>query len=259
VNNSGPSSIIRLASIPRLEEETPLEPSAVHALDCWRACPGAILTVVDPVQKWYRARLLPQQDGIWSVLPFQSLRWPAESRSRLVVCQALPDKERFELVLEKLTELGVDRIIPFTSDHSTTLAQRDARQKKSHRWPDLLLAAARQCRRGMIPELAPVLSFDQLLGLADIGLAKVMLYEGSAPLSFHQLLRERPSGLLLMVGPEGGFSPDEVKKAAAHDYRIASLGGRVLRTETAAIVAATLAQYELGALGCELPHGIEEQ
>jgi 16S rRNA (uracil1498-N3)-methyltransferase len=252
VNNGGPSSIIRLASIPCLEEETPLEPSADIALTCWRARPGAVLTVVDPSQNWYRARLLAERDGIRAVLPFQRLRLPAESPSRLVVCQALPDKERFELVLEKLTELGVSRIIPFTSDHSTTLAQRDARQRKSHRWPDLLLAAARQCRRGMIPELAPVQSFDDLLRHVAVELPKVMLYEGPAPLSLRQVLREHPSEMLLMIGPEGGFSPDEVRKAAAHGCRIVSLGSRVLRTETAAIVAATLAQYELGDLGGEL-------
>lgn len=255
VNNGGPSSIIRLASIPCLNEETPLEPSAASALTCWRARPGALLTVVDPSQNWYRARLLPERDGSWAVLPFQRLRWLAESPSRLVVCQALPDKERFELVLEKLTELGVSRIVPFTSEHSITLAQRDARQKKSHRWPDLLLAASRQCRRGMIPELAPVQSFDDLL---TVDLPKVMLYEGPAPLSLRQVFQEHPSELLLMVGPEGGFSPDEVRKASAHGYRIASLGGRVLRTETAAIVAATLAQYELGDLGRELPQAVEE-
>jgi 16S rRNA (uracil1498-N3)-methyltransferase len=248
VNSGGSSSIIRLAVLPRLAEETPLEHSAALALSCWRAKPGAILTVVDPDRQWYRARLLTERDGAWMVLPFQRLRSPAESSARLVVCQALPDRERFELVLEKLTELGVSRIAPFTCSRSTTLAQRDARQRKSHRWPDLLLAAARQCRRGMIPELAPVRGFDELFAEEDADLQKVMLYEGAASLSLRQVLRERPGQLLMMVGPEGGFAPEEVERAAAHGYRIASLGGRVLRTETAAIIAAALAQYELGDL-----------
>jgi 16S rRNA (uracil1498-N3)-methyltransferase len=254
VNSGGPSSIIRLAGIPSLHEETPLHPSAIIALRCWCARPGAILTVVDPVRNWYRARLLPENDGAWRVLPFQRLGGPAESSARLVVCQALPDKERFELLLEKLTEIGVSRIVPFTCSRSTTLAQRDARQRKSHRWPDLLLAAARQCRRGMIPELAPLQSFDELLAQEAADLPRVLLYEGSTPLTLRQVLRRRPGQLMLLVGPEGGFTPDEVQQAAAHGCLIASLGGRVLRTETAAMVAAALAQYELGDLGGELPH-----
>jgi 16S rRNA (uracil1498-N3)-methyltransferase len=258
VNSGGSSSIIRLAGIPSLEEESPLQPCAATALLCWRARPGALLTVVAPDHSWYRARLLPERDGAWACRPFQRLVAAAESPARLVVCQALPDKERFELVLEKLTELGVSRIVPFTCSRSTTLEERDARQRKSHRWPDLLLAAARQCRRGMIPELAPVQSFDDLLaGSADP--PGVLLYEGAAPLFLRQVLRERPRSLRLIIGPEGGFTPEEVEQATARGCRIVSLGGRVLRTETAAIVAATLAQYELGDLGGELPHDVEEQ
>jgi 16S rRNA (uracil1498-N3)-methyltransferase len=259
VNSGGPSSIIRLAGTPRLEEASPLEPGAAGPLSCWRARPGAVLTVLDPCGAWYRARLLPERGGVWEVLPFQRLHRPAESPATLVICQALPDKERFELVLEKLTELGVSRIVPFTCSRSTTLAQRDARQRKSHRWPDLLLAAARQCRRGMIPQLAPVQSFDDLLGEPQDELQRVMLYEGAPPLSLRQILRERPRRLLLMIGPEGGFTPEEVDRAAAHQFRIASLGGRVLRTETAALVAATLAQYELGGLDGDLQDDVEER
>jgi 16S rRNA (uracil1498-N3)-methyltransferase len=249
VNKGGPPSIIRLTAIPRLEEETPLAASAPAALCAWQARAGAVLTVVDPVDNWYRARLVTDRQGGIAAVPFFRFSRPPESPIPIVLCQALPEKERFELILEKLTELGVCRIVPFTSSRSTTLAARDARQKKSHRWPEVVLRASRQSRRGMIPELAPVHAWEDLPAELDQEGLKILLYEGQAPSLKEVLSGERPERLVLVVGPEGGFAAHEVQQVRQNGVLPVSLGSRVLRTETAAIAAAALAQYELGDLG----------
>lgn len=253
VNRGGADTLIRLPRVPVLEQSLTLEPEASSALAYWQARPGQIITVADPAGGHYRARLLVLEPSA-RVVPFFRYQAPVESPLELVVYQALPAKERFELVLQKLTEIGVRRIVPFVSERSATLAERDAGQKKSHRWPQVVLRAARQCRRAIIPELAPVLSWPEMLAEATVLAHKLLLYEGPAPRRLGEALTGRQSlRTALLIGPEGGFAATEVAAAERAGFLRVSLGPRVLRTETAAIVAASLLQFSLGDLGFN-PH-----
>lgn len=250
VNSGGEGSIVRLDAVPALEAEISLSPPAAAALARWQARPGEIVTVVDPQQSCYRARLTDLGPAGGTVVVFQRLSRPAESVVTIEVYQALPEKERFELILQKLTEIGAARIIPYTSRRSSTPEERDAGQKKSHRWPDVVLRAAKQCRRAMLPELSPVLSWDGATYEASRADLKLMLFEGDAPWTLREALEgEKPSRVALLVGPEGGFAPVEVDEARQMGFLPVSVGPRILRTETAAIVGAALLQYELGDLG----------
>ncbi|MEZ4599268.1 MAG: 16S rRNA (uracil(1498)-N(3))-methyltransferase [Syntrophotaleaceae bacterium] len=234
---------------PVLETTTALPPEAVRALSYWSARPGEIVTVTGPDGTLFRARIVNLSSLEALVVPFE--RWPRTSgiRGRLAVYQALPQKERFELILEKLTELGVDRIAPFTSRRSVTLQQRDAGQKKSHKWPEVVLRAAKQCRRDMLPELAPVLAWTQVLQEIARSDHRMMLYEGRDLPALGEAGAEALGNIALLIGPEGGFSEDEVREARAAGIVPVSLGRRILRTETAAIVATAILQYCLGDLG----------
>ncbi len=249
VNRGGAGSIVRLDAVPALEQQVALGSAAVAALGCWEARAGQIVTLVDSMQGVYRARLC-EYDGLSAVVvPFQQLR-PVESPVEIVVYQALPEKERFELVLQKLTEIGVTRVVPFVSGRSVSLEERDAAQKKSHRWPDVLLRAARQCRRAMIPELAPVMTWDEVLNESGRCEVRLMLYEGPSYWTLREALpRQRPESVALIVGPEGGFEQAEVEQASAVGVLSVSLGGRILRTESAAILGAGLVQFACGDLG----------
>jgi 16S rRNA (uracil1498-N3)-methyltransferase len=141
-------------------------------------------------------------------------------------------------------------MVPLESRRSATLEERDARQKKSHRWPEVIRKASRQCRRAMLPELMPVHNFAEALDCAAAAELKLMLYEGEVLWSFNEGFGSfRPQSVALLVGPEGGFSTTEVGQAQATGFMPVSLGPRMLRTETAAIVAAALLQSYLGDLG----------
>lgn len=250
VNDGGPSSIIRLAAVPGLETETVLAEDSLPALNAWQARAGEILTVVDPGGDHYRARLTSVSTVPPRCVPFTCLDSPSESPLRIDVFHALPERERFELVLEKLTELGVARIVPMETARSTTMVERDARQRKSHRWPDLLRRAARQCRRAMLPELLAPLDFDSSLTLAARAELKLLLDSDDAPWSMHEAVGKlRPESVALLVGPEGGFSREEVARAQNAGILPVRLGPRILRTETAAIAAVTLVQGMVGDLG----------
>jgi 16S rRNA (uracil1498-N3)-methyltransferase len=195
INEGGPASLVKLAAVPELDTELILPAAAVEALRRWQARPGEIVTVVDPEQTCYRARLTSLETDRERAIPFEKSLRPFESRVAVEVYQALPEKERFELILQKLTEIGVARIVPYVSGRSVTLEERDAGQRKSHRWPEVVRRAARQCRRAMLPELYPVVSWDEATWLASQADLKLMLFEGDAPWTLKEALngaRPRP-------------------------------------------------------------------
>lgn len=250
INQGGEKSLIQLSEVPVLEKSQRLSEEAVTALYCWQPRMGEIYTLADPEGRYYRGRLTHLDTTSAVIIPFYAFPHPVETPVSLHVYQALPEKERFELILEKLTELGVDRIIPFVSERSTTLQQRDARQKKSHRWPHVLLRAARQCRRAMIPELSAVMQWYQVIQqLSDSDLT-IVLNERENVTGLKEVLKGITSGTIsLIVGPEGGLTRHEVDSVCNMGGHAISLGSRILRTETAAILAAGLIQYETGGMG----------
>jgi 16S rRNA (uracil1498-N3)-methyltransferase len=239
-----------LCRTPVLEEETALPPEAARALSFWSARPGEILTLTGPDDSAWRGRVSRLTGEEARVVVFEKLPFSPESLVHVTVFQALPQKERFELVLQKLTEIGVDRIVPFVCRRSTTPEQRDLGQKKSHRWPAVVLRAAKQCRRALLPELSPVLCWrDVLLEAAGADL-RLLLYEKHPGRTLSQLLRRMEAErVALVVGPEGGFTEREMEEARHSGLVPVSLGSRILRTETAAIVSAAIIQFALGDLG----------
>jgi 16S rRNA (uracil1498-N3)-methyltransferase len=249
VNSGGGRSQVRLAGIVQAGVACPFSAEAAAALSHWRARPGMIVTVVDAQGGMWRGRLTELHADGGILIPFQRSLRPLESPLKLTVYQALPEKERFELILEKLTELGVTRIVPLVSQHSATLAARDAKQRKSHRWPEVLRRAAVQCRRATIPELSPCLDLAAVFADAQNADLRLMLYEGEGTSSLKEAL---PSSacqqIALLIGPEGGFAPAEVAAARVQGFLPVALGPRILRTETAAISAATVIQFALGDL-----------
>jgi 16S rRNA (uracil1498-N3)-methyltransferase len=248
VNGGGSGSLLRLPDVPVCEREIDLGPASLAVLQRWSARPGEVLTATDPAGAAWRLRLTSLGATACGI-PFMRLDRPAESQLAIDVYQALPAKERFELVLQKLTELGVSRIVPVVTQRSTTPAQRDAGQAKSHRWPAVIVRAAKQCRRAMLPKLYPATPLAGALTLAGAAELKLMFYEGEPVWTLSEALGElRPARVALLIGPEGGFSAAEVTAARAAGFLPVSLGPRILRTETAAIVAAALLQGLLGDL-----------
>lgn len=249
INSGGAISRIRLPEVPQLEREVLLGPDAVTALGCWRGRSGEVFTVTDPLMNEFRARVIAANSDSVTIQPFAQVA-ASESLIRIDLLQALPEKERFELVLQKTTELGVARIVPYLSSRSTTLAERDAGQKKSHRWPEVLLRAARQCRRAELPELSPVVAWEEALEQCVTAELSLICFEGEGCWPLAEAIKGfRGQRIALMVGPEGGFSSEEIEQARARGVLPVGLGPRILRTETAAIIATGVIQFALGDLG----------
>lgn len=209
------------------------------------------ITVRDAL-KYFRARVnsIDMQKGEARLTPFETLGEFSGETPEILLLQSLPEKERFELIIQKTTELGVNSIMPFKSDRSTSLEERESAQKKAHRWVSVALRAARQARLPHIPSILPYGGFNEALDLAGPYEAKIILYEahGAAPLKdvMAEVIKRRPRSIALLTGPEGGFTVTEMDAAVGRGFTPVSLGRNILRAETAAIVGVAILRYETG-------------
>ena len=242
----GPTQIVFPAQL-REGREIALEGDLFSALLVREPFHGEIITITDVSGREFRGRIVELMGDRARVLLFEEMRGPTEPPYNLFLFQALPDKERMELIIQKAAELGVKAICPFKSRRSLSLAERESSQPKAHRWQHIALKAAKQCRRASIPAVAPYCSFEEALEQARPLELKIILVEKEQT-RLAPLLRSMPSpkGIALMVGPEGGWDATEVQQAREFGFVAVGLGGRILRTETAAIAACAILQYEWG-------------
>lgn len=177
--------------------------------------------------------------------------WPVPQDSpAITLAQSLPKSGKMDLVLQKATELGVCRIIPFVSARSIARPDAGKVSDRRERWQKIVTEAARQCRRARIPEVGRVVSFVEMARGAPASANRIILWEGEERADIKGLLQgigaKRRAGYFIAVGPEGGFTPEEIGEARDQGFLTASLGRHILRTETAALAIITVIQYETG-------------
>ncbi|QFG25648.1 16S rRNA (uracil(1498)-N(3))-methyltransferase [Actinomadura sp. WMMB 499] len=158
---------------------------------------------------------------------------------RLVVVQALPKGDRGELAVETMTEAGVDEIVPWAAARCVTQWRPDRREKALNRWRNAAREAGKQARRSRLPQLPDLASTAAVAGrLAGASAALVLHEDAAEPLS---AVRPPADGeIVLVVGPEGGITEDELAAFGAAGGRPVRLGPTVLRTSTAGVAAAAV-------------------
>jgi len=162
---------------------------------------------------------------------------PVVPASDLTLALAIFKFDRMEWAIEKCTELGVTRIIPIVA-HRTDSHLAAAATKRRERWQRLALQASEQSRRAGPPEISGPASLKELAGTAG---CRIVLAESETDNRLRDALASRPSALTLAIGPEGGWTDDELQWFRDSGWTAASLGDTILRAETAAIVAIALA------------------
>ncbi len=154
----------------------------------------------------------------------------------LILCLAIIRVAAFELALEKVVEVGVSRIVPFSAERSNAVAGN-----RCDRWMRILIEAAKQSKHYYLPVLDPPASFDQVISMRCT--SKILFAErDGGPLK--SALAGSP--VLCLIGPEGGWTDRERNTARDHGFHAVSLGAAILKAETAAIVGASLIRYEMG-------------
>jgi 16S rRNA (uracil1498-N3)-methyltransferase len=171
-----------------------------------------------------------------------------EPETKITLFQSLLTRKKFEWVLQKGTEVGVSRFVPVVTRRSIARAE-PLEEKKLVRWENILTEAAEQSHRGRIPQLGrPVTYKEAVLSLVefDVSLVAAPCREPASLKNAVRSCRRTASSIALLIGPEGGFTEDEVNLACENGAVQVDLGPRILRTETAAVVASALILYELG-------------
>jgi 16S rRNA (uracil1498-N3)-methyltransferase len=165
-----------------------------------------------------------------------------ESPLQMTLAVALLKGEKFDLVVQKGTELGVNRFIPLVTRYADIRLRDEADAvKRVTRWQRIALEAAKQCGRAVVPEISLPVAFTLVI---NEGSCFMFSERDGAPLNTNLSIK----AITAIVGSEGGWSDEELDEARAAEVPIVTLGGRVLRAETAAIVATVLLQHSYGDL-----------
>ena len=171
----------------------------------------------------------------------------------ITLAQALPKAGKMDFIIQKATELGVDRVAPFQSARSVARMPDDRKQQKESRWQKIALEAARQCGRADVPVISPCVDFREMINNADPTISRIIFWEEETHAGIRDVIRQVSAGLtgqlLVVVGPEGGFLKEEVQFAREAGFISVSLGRQILRVETAVLAILVIIQYEKGILG----------
>ena len=173
-----------------------------------------------------------------------------ESGLKIKVYQGLPKGPKMEMILQKLTEVGVHEIVLVQTKRSVVKVDDKKEDKKIERWERIIYEAAKQSKRGKIPKLRGVLSFKEALCDMQNNDFNIAPYENERTKSIKQAIKSLDiNNIGIFVGPEGGFDESEIEAIENINGQSVSLGPRILRTETASVVASSIVLYELSDLG----------
>jgi 16S rRNA (uracil1498-N3)-methyltransferase len=173
----------------------------------------------------------------------ETLAGMAESPLSIHLGQGLSRGERMDWAIQKATELGASQISPIVSARCEVRLKDERADKRMAHWRQIAISACEQCGRPLLPQINPPATLEQWLEQVEADL-KLVLHPVAEPWASHP----QPASLAMLIGPEGGLSEDEVQQAMARGFHAARLGPRVLRTETAPVVALSVAQQLWGDL-----------
>ncbi len=206
-----------------------------------RLTSGAALQLFDGSGQEYRGELAEVGKKRVSVTLSEQLPGMAESPLHIHLGQGLSRGERMDWAIQKATELGVSEITPLFSERCEVRLNDERADKRLAHWRQVAISACEQCGRSVLPTIHPPLPMADWAKSCAAEL-KLILHPVAVPLTEHA----RPASLAFLIGPEGGFSEEEVQQAMASGFTAARLGPRVLRTETAPVVALSVAQQLWG-------------
>ena len=167
----------------------------------------------------------------------------------LLLAQAIPKGKNMDLVLQKATELGATGILPILTERTVVRLDAAEAADKQDKWQRLVIEACKQCGQNHLPRVHLPQAFESFLTQLPEAELRLIAALATEARPLHALLpatATRPASALLLIGPEGDFTPAELAAALAHGFRPLSLGPLILRTETAALAALSITAYELG-------------
>lgn len=244
-------------SLPRFFIDLPLAPDtalllpgdiAHHAVRVLRLRDGDDLVVFNGLGGQYAARLAVDGKSATAHLgPFDARE--AELPGRVTLAQAIPSGDKMDWVIEKAVEVGVSAIQPIAATRCVLKLSGERLEKRLAHWRRIVVAACEQCGRNRVPAVRAPLTTEQFLAAAPASTAPLRLMcdpDARVRLTERVQQADLAAGIELLVGPEGGWSPEELALAARYRVEAVQFGERVLRTETAGIALVSALSAKLG-------------
>lgn len=174
-----------------------------------------------------------------------------ESPIRTIVVQALAKGEKMDFIIQKVTELGANEILPVESMFSIVKLDNKKKKERTERWQKIAYEAAKQSKRAIVPHVEMPMTLEEAFRKLPTDALKIVLWESEDTVGLANLYNasNNITQVALIIGPEGGFSEEEIILAQRYGIKSVSLGKRILRTETAGIAALAITQFVLGDLG----------
>lgn len=225
---------------------------AHHIARSLRMAVGEEITVCDMQGYEYQCRITAFDSDVHVYAEILSTqKADTEPPCRITLLQALSKGDKLDNVIQKAVECGVSKIVPFESERCVVRVKEDAEERKTERRRRIAAEAAKQCGRGILPEVEPTVSFERALRIASDSDVTLFCYEGDGTEPIGRILSRslvpKPDGTMptvaVMIGSEGGFSIDEAQRASEMGAYMTGLGKRILRTETAPVFALSCICY----------------
>lgn len=215
-----------------------------HLLDVLRAKPGHPIECFDGQGRVYQGRIVALDRTRCDIELHGTLSEPSEQRMRLTLGLALLKGVRFEWVIQKATELGVARIVPLITARVVARPVIGRTDAKVARWRRIAAEAAKQCRQATLPAIDTPQRLKDVLPSLTKGALLLMPTLVGPTMPLARIIEDHQSArdIVVLIGPEGDFTPEEVALAVHHGARLVSLGSRTLRSETAAIATVAILQ-----------------
>lgn len=222
-----------------------------HIKNVLRLDIGDIIEVCDNGEYEYTTKIISIEKNKVQCEIIDKRRSKSEAPIRVILYQSLPKATKMDFIVQKATEIGVSKIVPVITERAVVkIKDLKKEENKLERWTRIAEEAAKQSKRGVIPQVSNILSFNEMLAVLKENQMVIVPYESEEINGIKSVLKDCNSKEVhILIGPEGGFEDSEIKLLQEIDSKIVTLGPRILRTETAGLVASTIVLYELGDLG----------
>jgi 16S rRNA (uracil1498-N3)-methyltransferase len=225
---------------------------AAHIAQVLRYKVGDIIALFDGRGSEYKAEILKIAQDHVKLSILQRIASDKEPFIHITVAQGFLKEKKMDTVVRQLSEIGAARWLPFQAKRCVAIPKAERLAARKSRWEKIAIEAAKQCGRNRMMSIEPGASFSHILERCSGFDHRIIFWEKETKSIKALQSQENPcpgSKIAIILGPEGGFDPQEIEAAIEKGFTSVSLGPRILRAETAAIVACSLVQFIFGDLG----------
>jgi 16S rRNA (uracil1498-N3)-methyltransferase len=222
-----------------------------HLTRVLRLKTGDTIEVFDGTGNSFKARVMSISDRVVKSEIIGENKTKTESDIKITLFQGLTKSNKMDYIVQKTTELGITRIVPIETTNTVVKNAVKHWENRQKRWQRIALEAAKQCGRCVIPKINDVILFEKALEQSSDNDLSIMPYEKERSSNLKSIIKSKTNqnSISVFIGPEGGFTPKEIKLAIEAGIKPVTLGPRILRTETAGIAVVSIIMYELGDMG----------